>query len=48
LVWSGRLAKSRARTRLEELDCVELVVMVDWDNNIDNAVVAVDMDTGLD
>jgi hypothetical protein len=50
MVWSGRLAKSRACTRLEESDCVELVVVVDvdWDNNIDNAVVAVGIDTGLD
>jgi hypothetical protein len=48
LVWSGRLAKSRACTRLEELDCVELVVVVDWDNNIDDAVIAVDTDAGLD
>ncbi len=48
LVWSGRLAKSRARTRLEELDCVELVVMVDWDNDINNAVIAVNTDAGLD
>ncbi len=47
-MWSGRLAKSRARTRLEELDCVELVVMVDWDDDIDNADVAVDTDAGLD
>ena len=48
LVWSGKLAKSRARTRLEELDCVELVVVVNWDDDIDNAVVAVNTDTGLD
>ncbi len=48
LVWSGRLAKSRARTRLEELDCIELVVVVDWDDDIDNAIVAVDTDAGLD
>jgi hypothetical protein len=33
---------------LEESDCVELVVVVDWDDNIDNAVVVVDMDAGLD
>ncbi len=48
LVWSGRFAKSRSRTRLEELDCVEHVVMVDWDKDINNAVVAVNMDAGLD
>ncbi len=47
-MWSSRLAKSRAHARLEEPDCVELVVMVDWDNDVDNAVVAVDTDTGLD
>jgi hypothetical protein len=47
LVWSGRLAKSRARTRLEESDCVELLVMVDWDDNIDDAIIAVDTDAGL-
>jgi hypothetical protein len=44
LVWSGSLAKSRARTTLEELNCIELVVMVNWDDDIDNAIVAVDMD----
>ncbi len=48
LVWSSRLAKSKARTRLEESDCVELVVMVNWDEDINNAVVAVNTDTGLD
>ena len=48
LVWSGRLAKSRARTRLEELDCVELVVVVDWEDNINNTNVTVDTDAGLD
>ncbi len=48
LVWSSRLAKSRVRIRLEESDCVELGVMVDWDNDIDNAIVAVDRDAGLD
>ncbi len=48
MVWSGRLAKSRARTRLEKLDCVELVVVVDWDDDIEDAVVAVNTDTGLD
>ncbi len=48
--WSSRLAKSRARTRLEESNCVELVKMVavNWDNEIDNAVIAVDTDAGLD
>ncbi len=48
MVWSGRLAKSRARTRLEELDYVELVVVVNWDGNIEDTVVAVNTDTGLD
>ena len=47
-MWSGRLAKSRARTRLEELDCVELVVVVDWDDDIYDAVIAVNTDAGLD
>jgi hypothetical protein len=48
--WSVRLAKSRVRTRLEELICVELVktVAVDWDNEIDDLVIAVDTDAGLD
>jgi hypothetical protein len=48
--WSGRLAQSRARTRLEELNCVELVktVAVDWDDEINDAVVAVNTDAGLD
>ncbi len=40
--------KSKARTRLEESDCVELVVVVNWGDNIDDAVVAVDTDAGLD
>ncbi len=48
LVRSGRLAKLRVRTRLEETDCIELVVVVDWDDNINNAIIAVDMDAGLD
>ncbi len=51
LAWTGRLPKSRARVRLDKLDCFELVVVVDWDGKIDNAVVAVDavkMDAGLD
>jgi hypothetical protein len=51
LAWTGRLPKSREHARLDELDCFELVVMVDWDDKIDNAVVAVnavEMDTGLD
>ncbi len=48
LVWSSRLAKTRACTRLEELDCIELVVMVDWDDNINDAVVAIDINAGLD
>jgi hypothetical protein len=43
MCWSGRLAKSRARTRLEESNCVEHVktVAVDWDDEINDAVVAV-------
>ncbi len=48
LVWSGRLAKSRAHTRFEESDCVELMVVVDWDDDINEAVIAVDTDAGLD
>ncbi len=51
MAWTGRLPKSRAHARLDELDCFELVVVVDWDNKIDDAVVAVDavkMDAGLD
>ncbi len=48
LVWSGRFAKSRARTRLEESNCIELVVVVDWDEDIDGAIVAVNTDAGLD
>ncbi len=51
LAWTSRLPKSRVRARLDELDCFELVVMVDWDDEIDKSVVAVDaveMDTGLD
>ncbi len=48
MVWPGRLAKSRAPTRLEESDCFELVVVVDWDDDIDDAIVAVDTDAGLD
>jgi hypothetical protein len=42
LVWTGRLPKSRACTRLDKLDCFELVVVVDWDNEINNAIVPVD------
>ncbi len=42
LAWTGRLPKSIARARSDELDCFELVVVVDWDDEIDNAVVAVD------
>jgi hypothetical protein len=41
LAWIGRLPKSRAHARLDELDCFELVVVVDWDYKIDNAVVAI-------
>ncbi len=51
LAWTGRLPKSRARTRLDELDCFELVVVVDWDGKIDDTVVAVNAvktDAGLD
>ncbi len=51
LVWTGRLPKSRARARSDELDCFELVVVVDWDDEIDNAVIAVNAvktDAGLD
>ncbi len=51
LAWTGRLPKSRARARLDELECFELVAIVDWDNKIDDAVVtvnAVKTDTGLD
>ncbi len=51
LARTGRLPKSRARARLDELDCFELVVVVDWDNEIDDAVVAVNAvktDVGLD
>ncbi len=51
LAWTGRLPKSRARKRLDELDCFEQVVVVDWDNKINDAIIAVDavkIDTGLD
>ncbi len=51
LAWTGRLPKSRARARLEELDCFEIVVVVNWDDKIDDAVVAVDAvetDAGFD
>ena len=51
MAWTSRLPKSRACARLDELDCFELVVVADWDDKIDNAVVAVDavkMDAGLD
>ncbi len=47
-MWSSGLAKSRARTRLEESDCVEHVVVVDWDDGINDAVVAVDTGARLD
>ncbi len=42
LVWTGRLPKSRACARFDELDCFELVVVVDWDDEIDDTAVAVD------
>jgi hypothetical protein len=51
LAWTGRLPKSRAHTRLDELDCFELVIVVEWDNKIDNAIVTVDAvetNAGLD
>ncbi len=51
MAWTGRLPKSRVRARLDKLDCFELVVVVDWDNEIDDAVIAVDaveMDARLD
>jgi hypothetical protein len=51
LAWTSRLPKSRAHVRLDELDYFELVVVVDWDNKIDDAVIAVDavmMDAKLD
>ncbi len=50
-MWTGRLPKSRARARLDELDCFELVVVVNWNDEIDDAIVAVDAvktDAGLD
>ncbi len=50
LVWTGRLLKSRAHARLDDLICFELVVVVDWDNKINDAVVAVNavkMDAGF-
>jgi hypothetical protein len=36
--------------RLEESNCVELVkmVVVNWDDEIDDTIVAVDTDAGLD
>jgi hypothetical protein len=37
-----------AHTRLEESDYIELVVIVDWDDDINDAIVAVDTDAGLD
>jgi hypothetical protein len=33
---------------LEELDSVGLVVVVDWDDKNDDAIIAVDTDAGLD
>ncbi len=51
LVWTGRLPKSRAHARLDELDCFELVVVVDWDDETVDAIVAVnavETDAGLD
>ncbi len=33
---------------MEESDCVELVVVVNWDDNINVVIVAVDTDAGLD
>ena len=51
LAWTGRLPKSIARARSDELDCFELVVVVDWDDKIDDAIIAVDAaetDAGLD
>ncbi len=50
MCWSGRLVKSRACTRLEESNCVELVktVVVNWDDKINNAIIAVNTDAGLD
>ncbi len=51
MAWTGRLPKSRAHARLDELDCFELVVVVNWDDKIDDAVIAVDaveMDARLD
>ncbi len=51
LAWTGRLPKSRAGVRLDKLDCFELEVVVDWDDEIDDAVVAVnavETDAGLD
>ncbi len=47
----GRLPKLRARARLDELDCFAVVVVVDWDDKINNAIVAVDTvktNSGLD
>ncbi len=51
MAWTGRLPKSRACARLDKLDCFELVVVVDWDNKIDDAIVAVNAvktDAGLE
>ncbi len=51
MAWTSRLPKSRAHARLDELDCFELVVVVDSDDKIDDAVVTVDavkMDARLD
>ncbi len=42
MAWTGRLPKSRACARLDKLDCFELVVVVDWEDKINNAVIAVD------
>ncbi len=51
LAWTSRLLKARAHARLDKLDCFELVVVVDWDDEIDDPVVAVnavEKDAGLD
>ncbi len=51
MAWTSRLPKSRVQARLDELDCFELVVVVDWDNKIDDALIAADAvetDAGLD
>jgi hypothetical protein len=51
LAWTGRLPKSRTLARLDEFNCFELVVVVNWDYEIDDAVIAGDAvktDAGLD